>query len=238
MIKDIRIEVMCGSIEDVLLVSQATGVDQIELNQAMELIGLTPTINTLKKAKEITSLPILPIVRARAGGFAYNQYDIEIMLTDAKHLIDNGADGIVFGFLKPNGELDVKNIKRMVEIIGHREVAFHKAFDFSVDLEKSIVQLIELGVNRVLTEGGNHQGDILAGIDKLTYLQEKYGDKITIALAGGVTADNAAALLNTTKCRFIHFSAKEYIQDPTTDVKHLRVSPSALPNILSAIENR
>ena len=237
MINGIKVEIMCGSLEDVITASEAEGVDQIELNQAMELIGLTPTISTLRKAKQLCSLPIVTIIRTRGAGFSYNEYDLQIMLEDAKLLLKNGADGIVFGSLQSNRELNKEYIKRMVDVIGTKEVVFHKAFDFSRDLEESIIQLIDLGVDRVLTEGGNHSGDILKGMEMITYLQEKYGDKITISPAGGGNAGNVSRLLNTTKCKFIHFSAKEYAVDPSTNEKYLKVSKHILNNILSSIRN-
>ena len=236
MVNGIQIEIMCGSLNDVITATEAN-VDRIELNQAMELLGLTPTINTLKSAKKITNLPIVTMVRPRGAGFNYYENELRIMLEDAKLLLDNGSDGIVFGFLKENGELNTEYIKRMVDIIGDKEKVFHKAFDYTRDLEEAICQLIDLGVDRVLTEGGNHKGDILKGSEMIAYLQRKYGDQINIVPAGGVNAQNVREVLNITKCKQIHFSAKEYKKDSSTGQNYLRVSKTILNDILLGINN-
>lgn len=236
MINGIQIEIMCGSLNDVTTATEAN-VDRIELNQAMELLGLTPTINTLKSAKEITDLPIVTMVRPRGAGFNYDENELNIMLEDAKLLLNNGSDGIVFGFLKENGKLNTEYIKRMVDIIDDKEKVFHKAFDYTRDLEEAICQLIDLGVNRVLTEGGNHKGDILKGSEMIGYLQRKYGDKISIVPAGGVNSQNIRKVLNITECKQIHFSAKENILDPSTGQNYLRVSKKILNDILLSIHH-
>lgn len=236
MINGIKIEIMCGSLNDIITATEAN-VDRIELNQAIELLGLTPTISTLKMAKQITNLPIITMVRTRGAGFNYYENELNTMLEDAKLLLENGSDGIVFGFLKENGELDTESIKRMIDIIGNKEAVFHKAFDYTKDLEEAICQLIDLGVNRVLTEGGNHKGDILKGVEMIAYLQKKYGDKISIMPAGGINPHNVSDVLKITKCKEIHFSAKEYTYDLSTNQRYLKVSQTILKDILESIKN-
>lgn len=39
------------------------------------------------------------MVRPRGGGFCYSDEEYDIMLMDAKILLEHGADGIAFGFL-------------------------------------------------------------------------------------------------------------------------------------------
>ena len=40
------------------------------------------------------------MVRPRGGGFCYDEQDVSIMMDEAKLLLENGADGIAFGFWK------------------------------------------------------------------------------------------------------------------------------------------
>ena len=76
----------------------AGGCDQIELNSALYLGGLTPSIGVLAAAKRrVPELKMYCMVRPRAGGFCYTDLEFESMLEDAKALTDGGADGIVFG---------------------------------------------------------------------------------------------------------------------------------------------
>lgn len=87
------LEVCCGSAEDVYIAAEA-GADRVELNSALFLGGLTPSIGTMKLARE-ASVPIMAMVRPREGGFCYSEMEFAAMLADARALLAAGADGIV-----------------------------------------------------------------------------------------------------------------------------------------------
>ena len=58
MIHGIKIEICCGTIEDCICANEFE-VDRLELNCALELGGLTPTVTTLKMANgSLTSYQI------------------------------------------------------------------------------------------------------------------------------------------------------------------------------------
>ena len=107
-------------------------------------------------------------------------------------LMKNGADGIVFGFLNPDGTLRVDWTKQMVELIHSygKEAVFHRAIDCAEDIDGGIEQLIELKVDRVLTSGGMNTA--WEGREVIARLQKNYGDKIEILPGAGITASNAA----------------------------------------------
>ena len=86
MIQGIKIEICCGTIEDCICANEFD-VDRIELNSALELGGLTPTVSTLKMAKRMTRLPICCMVRPRTAGFVYTKHQIENMMMDARDLL-------------------------------------------------------------------------------------------------------------------------------------------------------
>ena len=116
MIHGIKIEICCGTIEDCICANEFE-VDRLELNCALELGGLTPTVTTLKMAKKLTNLPICCMVRPRTAGFVYTELQIENMMQDAKELLCAQADGIVFGFLNKDHTIDIEHTKKMVELI-------------------------------------------------------------------------------------------------------------------------
>lgn len=211
--KNIKIEACCGSVRDVL-VADKLNFDQIELNSSLEMDGMTPSLGSLIKAKEVTDIPIFPMVRARPQGFNYTEEDYQSMLYDAKKFIEYGADGIVFGFLNADASINKERVKAMVEIIGDKDVIFHRTFDFTKDLEESIKILIELKVDRVLTSGG--QNEILDNLDILKKLQEDYGDKIEIIIGGGIRPYNVKKVLEYTKIKQVHFSGRQKIFDEST----------------------
>ena len=65
-----------------------------------------------------------------------------------------------------------------------KEVVFHKAFDKTPDKHKACETLIECGVDRILTSGGENYPHIEQGFDLLKELIEKYNDKYIVNLSG------------------------------------------------------
>ncbi len=216
MVNNIKIEICCGNIDDVVEAAKFP-IDRIELNSGMELGGLTPTIATLKKAKEITDAAVVCMTRTRTAGFVYTQDAYEVMLKDAEILLENGADGIVFGFLNEDNTVDVSRTEEITKLIKSygKEAIFHKAFDMTEDPYKAIEVLIEVGVDRVLTDG-HSEYDILCGCPLLKELHEKYGDKIEILPGGGVRVENVKEILDFTGIKQIHMSSKKTYEDNGT----------------------
>lgn len=209
----ILLEACCGSVRDVIIADRLK-FDMIELNSSLENDGMTPSVGTLVMAKQLTDIPIYTMVRARPKGFNYVEEDYQAMLIDAKVLIENGADGIVFGFLNDDATINVERTKEMLKIIGHKQAIFHKAFDSTNDLEKSIQQLIDLGVDRVLTGGG--VGNIEDNIDTLKLLETKYGQKIDILVGGGVRSNNVKDIILGSDVNKIHFTGSSLVFDNST----------------------
>lgn len=212
MINNIKVEICCGCIDDVKTAAQFD-IDRIELNSALELGGLTPTLSTLQMAKKITNLPICCMVRTRGAGFIYSELQIENMMLDAKLLLESGADGIVFGFIDEDHTIDVENTKKMVQLIHsyHADAVFHKAFDACKNLEVALQQLIDCGVDRVLTQGGKCL--IEKGAKVIGELFSKYGNQIELLPGGGITPKNILDIANTTKSGQVHFTAKMTYHD-------------------------
>ncbi len=209
------IEICCGSYQDGIAAWQG-GAKRIELNSALSVGGLTPSLASLVRLKKETELKIICMVRPRAAGFCYEKEDVEIMLEDAKILLEHGADGIAFGFLNEDFTVDIENTKKMVDLIHayHGEAVFHRAFDVTKDPYISMEQLIDLKVDRVLTSGQKQKA--LEGKELIKDLQYKYGTKVEILAGSGVNASNAKELMNYTGISQVHSSCKNYKRDKTT----------------------
>lgn len=130
------LEVCCGSAEDVLLAAGA-GADRVELNSALFLGGLTPSIGAMEVARQV-SIPIMAMVRPREGGFCYSEAEFAAMLADARALLAAGADGIVFGCLHPDGRVDKARCAAMLEVIGEKESVFSRAIDVVPDWREAL----------------------------------------------------------------------------------------------------
>ena len=74
--KNYLLEVCCGSVEDVLA-AKSGGADRVELNSCLFHGGLTPSIGELITAKKLVDIPVMTMVRPRAGGFLYTDAEFE-----------------------------------------------------------------------------------------------------------------------------------------------------------------
>lgn len=215
-------EICCGSWMD-CVAAEKGGAQRVELNSALFLGGLTPSVAALKLAKEKTNLKVICMVRPRPAGFCYNEEEIEEMFLEAKLLLEAGADGIAFGFLDESGEIDVEKTKTMIECIhhfpGNREAVFHRAFDCCEDPFHTIETLIELKADRILTSGLKPKA--MEGIDLLKKLQNCYGNQIEILAGSGMNALNAFELYRQTGITQIHSSCKGWRIDKTTTKNHV-----------------
>ena len=87
------LEICCGSFSDVKTAYE-NGADRVELNSALYMGGLTPTLANLIYAKENCNIPVVAMVRPRGGGFCYSDEEYDTMLMDDKILLEHGADGM------------------------------------------------------------------------------------------------------------------------------------------------
>ena len=79
------IEVCAGSYQDCIAAHQGSA-KRVELNSALSVGGLTPSVASLIRVKKETDLTVICMVRVRAAGFCYEKEDVEIMFEDAKIL--------------------------------------------------------------------------------------------------------------------------------------------------------
>lgn len=214
-IMDKIIEICCGSYEDALNAYHG-GVKRIELNSALYLGGLTPSVGTLRLVKQNTDLKVIVMVRPRGAGFCYSEADFEVMKADTKFLMENGADGIAFGCLDENGNIHKEQTQEIIGIIKkyNGEVVFHRAFDCVKNPYESMEILIAMGVDRVLTSG--LKAKAMDGIELIGKLQAAYGDKIEILAGSGMNASNALEMMEKTGIYQVHSSCKGWVEDPTT----------------------
>ena len=229
----VKIEICCGTIDDCLTAAEFK-VDRIELNSALELGGLTPTLATLKMAKKRIKQPICCMVRPRGAGFVYTDHQIENMMMDAKALLEVGADGIVFGFLNQDHTVDRKHTEEMIKLIHSygKEAVFHKAFDECRDFDEAIQVLIDCKADRILSGGG--KCPIEQGSKVIGRLHQKYGESIELLLGGGVTVENIVQVVKNAKSGQIHMTAKKTFYD---DGAYVAVDRKTLFSALGRLKN-
>jgi len=207
------LEVCCGSVDDVLE-AQRGGADRVELNSCLMLGGLTPSIGALVTAKRLSGLPVMTMVRPRQAGFCYTEAEYATALADAEALLEHGSDGLVFGFLDADGNLDEKRTRELARIAGSKTKVFHRAIDVCADWKKLLGQLIEIGIDRVLTSG--LAPDVFYGIDTIREMMEFAQGAIQIMPGAGVTLKNVDRIVAATGCDQIHVARFRDVMDPST----------------------
>lgn len=209
----ITVEVCCGSAADVIE-SYHAGADRVELNSNIFQGGLTPTAGELEVAKESTGMPIMTMVRPREGGFCYTQTEFRTALADAKVLLQHGSDGIVFGFLKPDGTVDLERCKAMMEIIGDKESVFHRAIDVVPDWKMAVDMLCDIGVKRILTSG--QAPSVFDGADTVAEMIRYARGRIQILPGAGINPKNIRHIVSLTGCTQVHIAPSKTVYDRST----------------------
>lgn len=209
------VEICCGSFEDAKQAFSG-GAKRIELNSALFMGGLTPGIGTLKLTKERCDGKVIAMVRPRGAGFCYSEDEYEAMLEDCRMFLENGADGIAFGFLNEDRTIDRERTGKFTDLIRSygKEAVFHRAFDCVRNPYESVELLISLHVDRVLTSGLRETAQ--EGIGMLAELKKRYGHEIQILAGGGVNTGNAGHIMEKTGIVQIHSSCKDWKTDLTT----------------------
>lgn len=209
--QDLLVEAVCCSADD-CVEAEAGGADRIELCGELVVGGLTPSLGTLIEARAATQLPILQMIRPRAGGFCYSAREFDTMRRDAKLALAYGAEGIVFGVLRSSGEVDVDRCRELVAITRAatltdgrpREAVFHRAFDVVPEPFAALEALIALGVTRILTSG--RQPTALAGAPLIRDLAARADGRIEILPGGGIRDTNVLDLVRETGLRHVHLA--------------------------------
>ena len=211
--KKYLLEVCCGSVEDVLEAERG-GADRVELNSCLFHGGLTPSLGELITVKKLSKLPIMTMVRPRQGGFCYTKAEYMTALADAEKLLENGADGLVFGFLKQDGSLDKERTKELARLAGDKTKVFHRAIDVADDWKKMLGELIDIGVDRVLTSG--LAPDVFYGIDVIKEMVAFAAGRIQILPGAGVNLKNVDKIMEFTGCDQVHVARFKQALDPST----------------------
>jgi len=187
-----KLEVGARTVDDVL-VAEKGGADRVELYSSPMEGALTPSAGLIKAAASVvTDLNLFVMIRPRAGDFLYIEREFQSMQRDVEIAVEMGADGVMSGILKADGNLDMKRMKDLIKRSGGKKFSLHRAFDFSKDPFRTLDEAIELGCDYILTMGQEAE----ATFSKKTLMKvlEKGRDKINIMLALGANFNTNAEL--------------------------------------------
>ena len=191
----------------------AGGADRLELCSALAVGGLTPYAQLLQQIRAESNIPIRCLMRPRAGDFLYTPEEIDMMAAQITRLRNLGADGFVIGCLDADGDLDTAAMKLLVKAAGGCGLTLHRCIDVSRDPCKTYLDAMQLGIDTVLTSGG--ESSSLKGMEtigKLLQLRDAHqGPEVLVG--AGVNAKTITAF----RARFpqvcaFHMSGKRDIE--------------------------
>jgi copper homeostasis protein len=199
----VLIEACVTSVEEAVE-AERLGADRLELCVDLEVGGLTPPPGLLASVVDAVSIPVFGMVRDRPGDFHYSKAEGDGMVESAARLVSEGAQGLVWGALDPDGMPDVPQSVRLIQAAQGLPLTFHRAFDEvpGASMIDAALTLGEAGVARILTSGG--PGRALDHAPALNALATATGHHPTILVGGGVRGDHVADLVARTGCTEVH----------------------------------
>lgn len=210
MSKKSRIEICANSVESAVKAQQA-GAYRVELCAGIPEGGTTPSFGEIRMARQLlTETKLHVIIRPRGGDFLYSPLEQEIMLHDIKVARQLGADGVVFGCLTPEGDVDMPLMEKLMHAVGNMSVTFHRAFDMCRNPKEALEQIISLGIQRILTSGQEATAE--KGIPLLKELVDQANGRILIMPGCGVNAGNIRKIAEGTGTSEFHFSGRSTVE--------------------------
>lgn len=205
----VKIEICAGSITSALA-AQEGGACRVELCDNLKEGGTTSSFGMLLLARKNLSIKLFPIIRPRGGDFLYSDLEFEVMKADVIQCQELGCDGVVFGILKKDGNVDAKRCLELKQAAGNMETTFHRAFDRCKDPFKALEGIIDMGFNRILTSG--QEITAIKGASMISKLIEQANGRIIIMPGAGIRPGNLKELIEQTGATEYHSTAKNLVE--------------------------
>jgi copper homeostasis protein len=193
------------------------GADRVELCENMLEGGCTPSAGSIKYARKHTQIGLFVMIRPRGADFCYNEDEFGIMKQDAVMAKELGADGVVFGILKPDGTIDKERMAQLAELARPMKITCHRAFDMTRDPFEAMEDLISMGIDRILTSGQSDSA--LSGAPLIRDLIGRSKGKIILMPGHGVKEHNLEEVIRATGADEFHLYLTKNV---TTPMKYVR----------------
>lgn len=203
--KDYILEACVDSVESALAAARG-GATRLELCGNLIIGGTTPESGLYEEIRKHSDIRIHALIRPRFGDFCYTDSEFAIIRNAVKNYKKLGAEGVVIGILKPDGTLNMEQMKILMEEAEGMSVTLHRAFDVCADPFETMEQAISLGIDTILTSG--QQNNCRLGAELLGQLVEKSAGRIEIQVGSGVDAEAIKEVYPVTKARAFHMSGK------------------------------
>lgn len=187
------------------MAAQEGGAARVELCSDLAAGGTTPAAGLIEVVRKHVGLAVHVMIRPRSGDFTYSDLEFEVMKDEIAAAKERGADGVVFGILRPDNSLDPERTRVLTELARPLAVTFHRAIDIVPDPLRAISDLVALGVDRILTSG--KAGTAIEGLPLLKRAIEVAAGRVIVMPGAGITSTNVRRILNETGAREIHVAS-------------------------------
>jgi len=185
------------------LVAQERGAHRIELCSRLDLDGLSPAPELVRACCASLRIPVMVMIRPRAGDFVYDQADMRRMELEIDQARELGAHGVVLGLLTSTNLIDVENTRHLAEYAQPMVVTFHKAIDILSDpIEGVRVMKAIPGIKRILTSGGKPTA--AEGVSVIRLMMQEASGQISLVVAGKVTNQNLKEIAKASMATEFH----------------------------------
>ena len=208
------------------------GAHRIEFCSNAREGGTTPTPEMLRAVRECVRIPIMSMVRPRAGNFVYSAAEFEEMAREIEVAKKEGMDGIVVGMLNGGRAVDLERTKALAVLARPLPVTFHRAFDECVDLRKSLEDVIQTGATRLLTSGGRQTAAEAVGV--LGKLVEQASERLIVMPGSGITPANIAEVARGTRAREYHAGLSSLVARPAANLRKFEQAVRELADALAS----
>lgn len=208
----VRVEACVTTVEEAVA-CVGVGAHRLEVCRELEVGGLTPERELVRRMIGAVDVPVHVLVRPAADRWSVTPADLDQMIVDIRAARNDGAAGVVVGVSRQRGdtpaarggEVDRRVLAALVAAARPLSVTFHRAFDHLADPRSALQTLGDLGVSRVLTSGG--AGGALAGAAVLLELRRAAPPGLTVLAGGGVREDHVVRLVDETGVAEVHARA-------------------------------
>jgi copper homeostasis protein len=163
--------------------ADAGGADRLFVVTAPEHGGLSPEPAVVSTICRETEIPVRAMLRLNEG-LSTTGGELARLAGLAEDFLAVGADGVAFGFLDRDLEVDVEVCSHLARTIGEVPWTFHHAIDSALDTRRSWRRVSRLpGVDAVLSAGSAR--GLGEGCDDLADLAADDPEVAGLLMAGG-----------------------------------------------------
>ncbi len=183
--------------------AELRSANRIELCSDLAHDGLTPGFKLMKKVCNELKIPVMCMIRPRAGNFVCSEDEIMQMKAEIDWAKNAGAAGIVLGLLTSEKKIDIINTRVLAEYADPLPVTFHKAIDELENPVEGVRDLCQIkNIKRILTSGGKPTA--LEGQEVIREMIKVAGEQITILVAGKVLDSNVDEIQKLCGAKELH----------------------------------